>query len=706
MATAFAGGALVPVTAYDRPIRVFVHLAHGFGASQWEAKWKRSEIIGINDRLPYGYFWAREDGCLVEYSEDKEERLVGKLMRLGIRALLGFDFVHAWRNRRGIGRAEVVWTHTESQYLAVLLLFQARRRARRPKLIAQSVWLFDRWNRLSRPRRWFYAWLMRQADVLTVHSPENLQKARELFPMCRSEIVPFGIRTEPIRPREPRKPHCPIRVLSLGNDRHRDWMTLVAAIKGWEQCELRLVSRRIPRALVRGARNVEIVCPSTNDDLMALYEWADIVALAIKPNLHASGITVVEEATVCGVPVICTDTGGLRAYFSDGEVKYVPPRQPEALRQQIASFAQDDDVGAAMVKRARERMVAAGLSSRDFARRHVKLSRELLDDPDLSRTAPSIGEDNSTALSPQSSLRSVHGASFALCLLAGIAALVEIGPVPNQARGEGAAIDLCAFVPTFGEEFDTLSVSPWGENGSRWIAHTPWHGDFGDAAFADPRPGFPFRVRAGILEIEARKDADGKWQSGLLASAAPSTVGFSQRYGYFETRAQLPPGPGVWPAFWLGTNQPEGSKEPGVEIDVFEYYGQFPNAYHSAIHVWEKVDPTKSRAEGHITDVSPGSLTNAFHTYGVDVEPDWITFYLDRRETWRVATPPELQEPLLVLVNLALGSGWPIDQTPNPSIMKVDYVHAYRPRATDEPRSCTSAGEGTRLPAIRRHGAQ
>jgi glycosyltransferase involved in cell wall biosynthesis len=701
MATASAGETLVPVSAYDRPIRVFVHLAHGFGASHWEAKWKRSEIIGINDRLPYGYFWARDDGCLVEYSEDEEERLVRKLMRLGIRALLGFDFVHAWRNRRGIGGAEVVWTHTESQYLAVLLLFQARRRARRPKLIAQSVWLFDRWSRLSRPRRWFYAWLMRQADVLTVHSPDNLEKARELFPMCRSEIVPFGIRTEPIRCREPRKPHCPIRVLSLGNDRHRDWMTLVDAIKGWGQCELRLVSRQISRALVRGARNVEVVCPNTNDELMALYEWADIVALAIKPNLHASGITVVEEATVCGVPVICTDTGGLRAYFSDGEVKYVPARQPEALRRQIASFAQDDDAGAAMVKRARERMVAAGLSSRDFARRHAKLSRELLDNPDLGDTAPPIGEHNGTTLPPQSSLRSARGAAFALCLIAGIAALVEIGPAPHQARGEGAAIDLCAFVPTFSEEFDTLSVSPWGENGSRWIAHTPWRGDFGDAAFADPRPGFPFRTRDGILEIEARKDADGKWQSGLLASAAPTTLGFSQRYGYFETRAQLPPGPGTWPAFWLGTNQREGSKEPGVEIDVLEYYGQFPNAYHSTIHVWEKVDPTKSRVEDHITDVSPGSLTNAFHTYGVDVEPDWITFYLDRRETWRVATPPELQEPLLVLVNLALGSGWPIDQTPNPSIMRVDYVHAYRPRAKDEPRSCASAGEGTSSPALR-----
>jgi hypothetical protein len=34
---------------------------------------------------------------------------------------------------------------------------------------------------------------------------------------------------------------------------------------------------------------------------------------------------------------------------------------------------------------------------------------------------------------------------------------------------------------------------------------------------------------------------------------------------------------------------------------------------------------------------------------------------------------------MMVLVNLALGSGWPIDHTPNPSIMKVDYVHVFAP---------------------------
>jgi hypothetical protein len=31
----------------------------------------------------------------------------------------------------------------------------------------------------------------------------------------------------------------------------------------------------------------------------------------------------------------------------------------------------------------------------------------------------------------------------------------------------------------------------------------------------------------------------------------------------------------------------------------------------------------------------------------------------------------------MLLVNLALGSGWPIDKTPSPSYMYIDYVRAY-----------------------------
>ncbi|HXC26702.1 MAG TPA: family 16 glycosylhydrolase [Stellaceae bacterium] len=646
---------------HDQPIRVFVHLARGFGAVEWSAKWQRGEIIGLNDPLPYGYFHAAEHGCTVEHSEDRPERLVGRLLRIGLRAVLGFDFVHAWRNRRGIRDAEIIWTHTESQHLAVLLLLCGYRRSHRPKVIAQSVWLFDAWRYLSPPKRWLYRRLLGGADMLTVLSPENLKIARALFPRLPSQMVLFGVAADAMKPRLQRPAHRPLRILSLGNDRHRDWPTLVGAIGDRDDCELCIVTPRLPAALTR-AENVRVVHPKNNAELAELYEWADLVALALTPNKHASGITVVAEATVFGVPVICTDTGGLQAYFAEGDIRYVPAGQPAAMRQVIGALADDDDARCSMVERARRRMCEAGLTSRDYARRYAHLSKEL-----LREQAPSgLRQQRHTLGSSGLALGCATALAGALLLMAGAHAAMPV-------------IDPCRLRPTFTDDFNTLSVSTFGETAGRWFAHTPWNGDFGDAAFTDPRPDFPFRVQDGVLDIEARKNADGKWQSGLIASAMPDNGGFAQRYGYFEMRAQLPPGPGTWPGFWLNANQPKNDPRPGVELDVIEYYGQFPDAYHSAVHVWNKADPKKSTVEDHVTAVPSGSLTSEFHIYGVDVEPDFITFYLDRSETWRVATPPELRDPLMMLVDLALGSGWPIDKTPNPSVMKVDYVHVFAP---------------------------
>jgi len=50
---------------------------------------------------------------------------------------------------------------------------------------------------------------------------------------------------------------------------------------------------------------------------------------------------------------------------------------------------------------------------------------------------------------------------------------------------------------------------------------------------------------------------------------------------------------------------------------------------------------------------------------GAMVDPENITFYFDGVELWKVKTPEEAEVPLYVLVNLALGGGWPIDKTPS-----------------------------------------
>ncbi len=242
-------------------------------------------------------------------------------------------------------------------------------------------------------------------------------------------------------------------------------------------------------------------------------------------------------------------------------------------------------------------------------------------------------------------------------------------PVPKL---PAPTLKLDGFALTFNEEFDDLSVSAVGP-GTRWIAHTPYFGDFGDARFADPTPGFPFTVDKGLLRIEARK-TDAGWRAGLLSSADPKGNGFSQKFGYFEMKAKFPKGPGVWPAFWLmGTNGIKDKSITNPEIDVVEYYGALPNALMMTLHLWGP--GKKHSAEADCAPVQ--GMTDDFHTYGAMVDEQHIVWYFDGVELWRQKTPEEAKVPLYLMVNLALGGGWPIDKTESPSFMHVDHVRAY-----------------------------
>jgi hypothetical protein len=256
----------------------------------------------------------------------------------------------------------------------------------------------------------------------------------------------------------------------------------------------------------------------------------------------------------------------------------------------------------------------------------------------------------------------------------------EIGSITIDSNAPAAKADtegpktlnLRGYHLTFNEEFDSpLDISPHGP-GTRWTAHTPWNGDFGDAWFTDPKPGFPFTVSNGLLRIEASNDGQGHWRAGLLASNDPKGDGFSQQYGYFEMRAKLPSGPGVWPAFWLSSSPP--GADSNIEIDVLEFYGDPLGSYMSTVHVWK---PAPHRGTDFQVVTRPGEVSDDFHRYGALVDPEWITMYFDEVEVWKARTPPEHKRPLMILLNLALGGGWPIDKTPNPSYMYVDYVRAY-----------------------------
>ncbi len=357
-------------------INAYVHLAYGFDALKWQKAWKAGKTVGLNEEFPYGYHHAEAFGARIVYSKDHAENALQKYWRYALRVLTGFDLVHAWRNRREIFSADIVWTHTESQSLAVLSVMSLFKAARRPKIIAQSVWLYDEWPRFSGLKKAIYRKLLRAADILSVHSPLNRDVAAELFPAQRVELVKFGIKADydPMTKSSPAG--RPVRVLSLGNDRHRDWDTLIRATKNVPGIEIKLATFSIKP--VSDARNIEVIRPQNNHELFALFDWADLVVIALKPNLHASGITVIEEATIFGLPVICSRVGGLDDYFTPDEIFYVDSQDAALLRAAIELLTRDDARRTTLISNARQRLYADELTSQGYARRHVELSKQLL----------------------------------------------------------------------------------------------------------------------------------------------------------------------------------------------------------------------------------------------------------------------------------------------------------------------------------------
>ena len=123
--------------------------------------------------------------------------------------------------------------------------------------------------------------------------------------------------------------------------------------------------------------NVRHVRVVDNAALFALHAEADIAVVPLKANLHASGCTVIQEATLLGLPVVCTRAGGLEAYFDDGEVRYVPIGDAPLLKATLVELSSDPQALAHQVAAARAKM-AAELGTVNFVRRHVELSREVM----------------------------------------------------------------------------------------------------------------------------------------------------------------------------------------------------------------------------------------------------------------------------------------------------------------------------------------
>jgi len=180
----------------------------------------------------------------------------------------------------------------------------------------------------------------------------------------------------------------------------------------------------------------------------------------------------------------------------------------------------------------------------------------------------------------------------------------------------------------------------------------------------------PFTLHDGMLDIRLeptparlKERLSGyRYVSGLISSQ-PS---FRQLYGYFEMRAKLPRGKGIWPAFWL---LPADLEWP-PEIDVMESVGD-PSKVYVTLH--------SKAAQSQGTEVPVSA--DAFHTYAVEWDARTVAWYVDGREVKRLPTPADMHKPMYLLANIASGGDWagaPDASTPFPARLTIDFIRAYR----------------------------
>jgi beta-glucanase (GH16 family) len=278
------------------------------------------------------------------------------------------------------------------------------------------------------------------------------------------------------------------------------------------------------------------------------------------------------------------------------------------------------------------------------------------------------------------------------------AALALITPVEAGARRRGPLSRHTAPVMSGSARWPHLVLSD-SFNGRAGTAPDPskWSFDTGGNGWGNEelesytsRPVNAELDGRGHLVITARAEAyagsDGAARS--YTSARIQTLHkFEFEYGMIEARIKVPAGQGLTSQFWmLGNDAYHPGGWPGSgEIDTMEVLGSQPSVVKGTIHgpwSWAPNDGIGASFRSHT------SLASGFHVYGVEWEPNRISFLLDG-SVYQTIAPADLpagaawpfRHPFFVLLDLAVGGKWagsPSLATPLPAQMVVDWLRVWR----------------------------
>ena len=251
---------------------------------------------------------------------------------------------------------------------------------------------------------------------------------------------------------------------------------------------------------------------------------------------------------------------------------------------------------------------------------------------------------------------------------------------------------------TFDDEFNSLSLnngsggtwSPaygWAPQGQTSGSTSSWEVNpfYGPTSGSDANV---FSDNGGVLSIGIKptpSNISGAVNGTPFLGGELTTINsFSQTYGYFEMNAKLSNAAGAISSFWL--LPADGSWPP--ELDVEEVLGNDPTTLVMTSH-------SNTNGTTPLWADIPNS-SQGFHSYGVDWEPDKITWYFDGQAVKQIATPADMNKPMYIVLSTQTGtsSSWAgAPKSGETGSMDVNYVRVYssNPNATPASAQTTSA---------------
>lgn len=175
-----------------------------------------------------------------------------------------------------------------------------------------------------------------------------------------------------------------------------------------------------------------------------------------------------------------------------------------------------------------------------------------------------------------------------------------------------------------------------------------------------PSAESPFSIKNGKLVIHSQKLATPLTYGGASYSYGAAMLNGRNSpethvtYGQYEWVATMPNRRGSWPALWL-----IGVRGWPPEIDVYEGFGQnsswnFERNISANIH-GGPINQRKFTRSMWIDGTSAYGINNLGsmpHRYAVDIQADYITWFIDGIETYQVRNP--FSEPFYPVMNVAV----------------------------------------------------